>query len=319
MKHIFIINPRAGKEKENISVRVRSFIATRPDLEALVFTTEYSGHETILVGRLCHIFEDETIRLYICGGSGTLCRAVSGIPNLAMVEIAFFPCGMTNDILKVFEGEEEPFRNLTALVSGTPMYLDLFDFGYGKALNFVSTGYDAKVASDVNSMARFSIVGSKLPYYAAIIRNTISVRHSMYTINIDGQDFSGRKTMISAMNGIVYGGSFSPFKKVSPVNAKMRLILYDAPSLFSVVKHLNDFRRGDLEKIGPAIVTIDGSELHVQAPEGKTMYFTADGEAYDMKEHNNQYTLRVMPAALKFVLPSGVVLKEQCREDGEGE
>ena len=62
MKHIFIINPRAGKEKENISVRVRSFIATRPDLEALVFTTEYSGHETILVGRLCHIFEDETLR-----------------------------------------------------------------------------------------------------------------------------------------------------------------------------------------------------------------------------------------------------------------
>ena len=87
MKHIFIINPRAGKEKENISVRVRSYIASRPDLGALVFNTEYVGHETVLVGRLCHIFEDETIRLYICGGSGTLCRAISGIPHFSM---AFF-------------------------------------------------------------------------------------------------------------------------------------------------------------------------------------------------------------------------------------
>ena len=318
MKHIFIINPRAGKEKENISVRVRAFIATRPDLEALVFTTEYCGHETILVGRLCHIFEDETIRLYICGGSGTLCRAVSGIPNLAMVEVAFFPCGMTNDILKVFEGEAEPFRQLNALVNGTPMYLDLLDFGFGKALNFCSTGFDAKVSSDINSLARFSIVGSKLPYYLAIIRNAIAVRHSMYTINIDGHDFSGRKTMITALNGITYVGSFNPFERACPVNAKMKVILYDAVSMFAVAKHMNHYRHGRHDKIGASIVTLEGSELRVKAPEGRNMYFAADGETFPIKEYHNEYALRVMPAALKFVLPQNVVLKEQCRESEGG-
>jgi len=299
-------------------VKVRAFIATRPDLEALVFTTEYSGHETILVGRLCHIFEDETIRLYICGGSGTLCRAVSGIPNLGMVEIAFYPCGMTNDILKVFEGETEPFRHLSALVSGTPMYLDLLDFGFGKALNFCSTGFDAKVSSDINSLARFSIVGSKLPYYTAIVRNALSVRHSMYTINVDGQDYSGRKTMITVLNGITYGGSFSPFDKACPINAKMKMILYDANSVFAVLKHLNHFRQGRLDQIGPSIVTMEGTELRVQAPEGRNIYFSADGETFEMKEHHNEYTVRVMPAALKFVLPQNVVLKEQCRAGEEG-
>lgn len=316
MKHIFIINPRAGREKENISVRVRSFIATRPDLEALVFTTEYCGHETILVGRLCHIFEDETIRLYICGGSGTLCRAVSGIPNLSMVEIAFFPCGMTNDILKVFEGEEEPFRNLNALVNGTPMYLDLLDFGFGKALNFCSTGFDAKVAMDVNSLARFSIVGSKLPYYTAIVKNAVAVRHSMYTIDIDGHDFSGRKTMITALNGITYGGSFTPFDRACPVNAKMKTILYDANTMFAVMKHMNHFRQGKLDKIGSSLVSLDAAELRVKAPEGRIIYFSADGETFDMKEHHNEYAVRVMPAALKFVLPQNVILKENCRAEG---
>ena len=314
MKHIFIINPRAGKEKENISVRVRSYIASRPDLGALVFNTEYVGHETVLVGRLCHIFEDETIRLYICGGSGTLCRAISGIPNFSMVEVAFFPCGTTNDILKVFEGEIAPFYDLGALVNGTPMYLDVFDFGFGKALNFCSVGYEAKVSSDVNSMARFSIGGTKAPYYLSIARNLVSLIAAPYSLMVDGQDLSGRRTSITAFNGIVYGGSFSPIPNACPVNGRMKLMLYDSPSLFSMIPGILAVKNGQLEKLGKSVSVMDASDVTVKLPENKQMYFAADGEVFDMAEHGNSLTIRVMPTTLKFVVPSGVALKEQCRE-----
>ena len=316
MKHIFIINPRAGKEKENISVRVRSYIASRPDLEALVFNTEYCGHETVLVGRLCHIFEDETIRLYICGGSGTLCRAISGIPNLSMVVVAFFPCGMTNDILKVFEGEIDPFLNLNSLVVGTPMYLDLLDFGFGKALNFCSFGFDAKVSAAVNSMANFSIAGPKVPYYLAIVKNALSiVSSSMYSIMVDGQDFSGKKTLITAFNGIVYGGGYSPVPTASPVSGKTNLVLYEASSVFSILPNLKHYKKGQLDKIGKSITSLEPTNVVVKMPENKNMFFAADGEVFDMKEHGNQVCLRVMPASIKFVVPQGVALKEQCREE----
>ena len=307
MKHIFIINPRAGKEKENISVRVRSYIASRPELEALVFNTEYQGHETVLVGRLCHIFEDETIRLYICGGSGTLCRAISGIPNLSMVEVAFFPCGLTNDVLKVFENEQEPFANLNALVAGTPMYLDLIDFGFGKAINFTSIGYEAKVSADVNHMANLSITGTKFSYTMGILKNLFSIISSNYSIMVNGMDMSSKKTMITSFNGIVYGGSFSPIPNASPVNGKMKLLLYEASSFFSIIPNLSHYKHGNLEKLGKAI--------RVRMPENRTMYFAADGEVFDMKEHNNEISVRIMPAAIKFVVPQGVALKEQCREE----
>ena len=49
-------------------------------------------------------------------------------------------------------------------------------------------------------------------------------------------------------------------------------------------------------------------------PENKRMFFAADGETFEMKEQNNEFTVRNMPAALKFVVPQGVALKEQCRE-----
>ena len=314
MKHIFIINPRAGKEKENISVRVREYVASRPELGALVFNTEYVGHETVLVQRLCHIFEDEMIRLYVCGGSGTLCRAISGISNYSLVEVAFYPCGMTNDILKVFEGEVEPFFNLNSLVNGTPMYLDIFDFGFGRCVNFCGTGYAAKVASDVNSLARWNIGGTTAPYYLSIIRNTISLLSSHYFITVDGNDMSGHKTLISLFNGIVFGGSFSPIPRACPVNAKMKLLMYEAPSFLSVIPNLRHFKNGDLAALGKNVQVKDCSEIHVKMPDSRRMYFSADGESFDMSKYKNEFTVRVLPATLKFVVPAGVALKEQCRE-----
>ena len=317
MKHIFIINPRAGKEKENISVHVRSYIASHPELGALVFNTEYSGHETVLVGRLCHIFEDETIRLYICGGSGTLCRAISGIPNFSLVEVAFFPRGMTNDILKVFEGEDAPFSDLSALVSGTAMYMDIFDFGVGKALNFCTAGYAAKVAADVNGLARWSIGGTTVPYYLAVVRNSLSLISSHYTMTADGQDVSGHETMVMALNGTTFGGSFTPMRSVCPVNGKMKLMMYDAPSFFSVLPAANALRRGELFKLGKNFRMLECAEMTMGMPENRKMYFAADGELFDMSEKKNAVSIRVLPATLKFVVPSGVALKSQCRESEE--
>ena len=314
MKHIFIINPRAGKEKENISVRVRDYISAHPELEALVFNTEYVGHETVLVGRLCHIFEDETIRLYICGGSGTLCRAISGIPNYAMVEVAFHPCGMTNDILKVFEGEAEPFTNIGNLVTGTPMYLDIIDFGFGKALNFCAVGYEGRVADDVNALSRVSIGGAKIPYYLSIARNMISFVNAQYTVVADGQEITGRKTSICAFNGIVYGGSYSPVQNACPVNGKVKLVLSDSASSFSLLPNLKYYKRGELEKIGKSVRVMDASDISIKMSEKRKMFFTADGETFDLEDRNNALTVRVLPTTLKFVVPSGVALKEQCRE-----
>ncbi|MBP5417143.1 MAG: hypothetical protein J6Y58_06440 [Clostridiales bacterium] len=314
MKHIFIINPRAGKEKENISVRVREYISAHPEMGALVFNTEYVGHETVLVGRLCHIFEDETVRLYICGGSGTLCRAISGIPNFSMVEVAFYPCGITNDILKVFEGEAEPFFNLNNLVSGTPMYLDLLDFGFGKALNFCSVGFEARVAEEVNNLGRVSIVGTKLPYKFSVLKNSIFFVNSQYSVVADGQELTGKRASITAFNGIVYGGSYSPVGNASPVNGRMKLLLRDTSSLFTVIPNMKEYKHGQLDKLGKSVRVMDISELSIKYSEKRKMYFTADGETYNMDEQNNSLSVRVLPTTLKFVVPSGVALKEQCRE-----
>ena len=59
---------------------------------------------------------------------------------------------------------------------------------------------------------------------------------------------------------------------------------------------------------------IDPSEISIQMPGNKNMFFAADGESFEMNKHENSLSIRVLPTTLKFVVPSGVALKEQCRE-----
>ncbi|HOO61046.1 MAG TPA: diacylglycerol kinase family protein [Bacillota bacterium] len=311
MKHIFIVNPHAGKE--NVSQKIRTYLAGRKDLEALVFNTEYRGHETELVERFCHIFEDEPIRLYICGGSGTLCRAVSGIKNLSMVEVAFFPCGMTNDYLKMFNGEVAAFTNLEALINGVPLLMDVVDFGFGKSLNFTASGFEAKVANDVNDMASLSIVGQKVPYFFAIIRNLFATISSPYTITVDGKDMSGKYAMVTSLNGNVYGGYFQPIPSASPVDGKFEAIFYEASSMFSIIFNIGAYTRGELDKIGKSIHTMKASEMTIRLSKDKKHYFTSDGEVFEVASSDNSYTLRLLPAALKLIVPQGVSLKDECK------
>ena len=59
---------------------------------------------------------------------------------------------------------------------------------------------------------------------------------------------------------------------------------------------------------------LDPSEISIQTQGNKSMVFSADGESFKMDKNSNSLSIRVLPTTLKFVVPSGVALKEQCRE-----
>ena len=311
MKHIFIINPKAGKE--NASVRIRTYLKTRQDIESLVFNSEYQGHETELVNRLCNIFDDEPVRFYACGGSGTLCRMLCGITNFEMAEVACYPCGMTNDFLKVYEGEANAFRDLDALIDGVQTRVDIFDFGFGRAINTTSSGYEAKVSADVNSLANLSIVGQKLPYYMGIGKNLLTKINTPFKVKIDGETFDDNYTIVSALNGICYGGTFQPLPNLCPSSGDMAVVLYKSPSITTMAKAMRYYKVGNLEPLSQYLRVFYAKELEVEVPENITHYFAVDGEVFDMLPYNNRYTLRLLPSALRWIIPRNVKLKEQCR------
>ena len=66
MRHIFIINPAAGKK--NITDRVRKEIdgvCARRGIHPLVFISEYNGYERFIAEKMCSLFIDEDIRFTV--------------------------------------------------------------------------------------------------------------------------------------------------------------------------------------------------------------------------------------------------------------
>ena len=131
---------------------------------------------------------------------------------------------------------------------------------------------------------------------------------------VDGQELMGRKSSITAFNGICYGGSYSPVQNASPVSGKVKLLLADSLSFFSLLPGIGAYRRGELSKLGKSVRVIDPSEILIKLAGNKNMMFTADGESFELDKHESALSIRVLPTTLKFVVPSGVALKEQCRE-----
>ena len=124
MRHIFIINPAAGLIDK--TEQIRSELAKRDDIESIVFNTEEALHETKLMKEMLDIFDDEPVRICICGGSGTLSNAIDAveIEDMEHVEIGFYPCGLTNDFLKNFGDHGRDFDNLNAIIDGKTKYVD---------------------------------------------------------------------------------------------------------------------------------------------------------------------------------------------------
>lgn len=308
MKHIFIINPKAGKE--DVSLKINQYISNKPGLEALVFTSEHCGHETELTKQLCGTYSDEIIRIYACGGSGTLCRVISGITSFENVEIACYPAGMTNDLLKVFEGGANAFKNIDALVGGDIMKLDVLDFGLGRAMNSLSSGVDAKIGSTVNKLSFLAAINNKLPYKLAVAINLLKPKTRAYNIKVDGKDYSGKYMIAAALNGVCYGGTHYPVPYARPNDGKFDYIMYTPKSLMKTKNDLKYFARGELEALRSSIKVLSGREVSLSTVhKRKNLIVNADGEIYVLPKNNANYQMQLLPGALKFVVPKGVKIK----------
>ena len=110
MKHIFVINSHAGKK--NFATELRRQLSQIPDFDYYVFNTRKAGEEAELVRQIRQIFDDEKLRFYCCGGSGTFRNMLNGFERFDDMEIAFYPCGITNDFMKIFGKDMSAFTNI---------------------------------------------------------------------------------------------------------------------------------------------------------------------------------------------------------------
>ena len=81
MKHIFVINPCAGKEDSTtgITQKVEAYALAHPSFDYQIYVTQSAGDATRWTSLWCNEHPGQEARFYACGGDGTLNEVVSGI------------------------------------------------------------------------------------------------------------------------------------------------------------------------------------------------------------------------------------------------
>lgn len=85
VKHIFIINPAAGKcdRTNQVAASIRA-AAMELGVDYEILTTEYPRHAVSQVRQKAEEYPDRPLRFYACGGDGTLnevAAGAAGLPN----------------------------------------------------------------------------------------------------------------------------------------------------------------------------------------------------------------------------------------------
>ncbi len=302
MKHIFIINPKAGTaDKSDIVLSEIENAFTSSEDEYFAFVTEHQGHATELTSSMCGFFEDEVIRFYACGGLGTACEVLNGIKDFDKNELAVYPIGLSNDIIAAFPGKENISLKLENLVNATSTKIDIIRVNELYAINHVCFGLDAMIGAEMNKLIyrKLGLIHPDLAYLAASIMSIPNLRLSQHQLNFDGKDVDMSFSFGVVMNGCRYGGSFHPRKNTNIFDGILNSCFSKVSNTLDFIQNIRGYQEGVLDGRTDVCVSYDLKTLRVRRTDDASILLNFDGEITNANEIN----LEVLPLKLNFVLP----------------
>lgn len=299
MKHIFIINPAAGRE--NAYSAIESALGEMEHLiDYELYLTRSPGDATAYVRAYCARCTDP-VRFYACGGDGTLNEVVNGAVGFAHASIACYPSGSGNDFVKYYGGKES-FLNLAELVEAPEEYIDLIRVGDRYAINAAHFGLDSCVAKTMMKVRRWKILGGKRAYPTGVAVALVKAMRNKCSVSVDGELLNPRGYLLlcTIANGQYVGGSYRCAPRSLDNDGLLEVCLIRPISHFTFLRLMKDYALGnhlDNPVFDKYIKHRKGKCVTVEAPEG--FVYSFDGELIT----ENRFTVEVARHAIRFAVP----------------
>lgn len=304
MKHIFVINPVAGKslaEKELLPKIIKVVEGLCIDYE--IYITKGFLDAEIFVRRRSRTGQD--IRFYACGGDGTLNEVINGAYGFDTVQIAAIPIGTGNDFIKTFTNDHY-FNDLERQLKSKPIVIDLMDYNGRLCANVCNIGFDSAVADKIATLKSYPLVSGKMAYGIGILQQFFKKMGSVFCIKLeDGEIIAGAMLLIAAGNGSFYGGGFKALPLASRVSETLDVCLVKKISRLQFLRLIKDYKKGkhtENPKFKDCVLYRKSCSVHIRGD--KDFKLCVDGEITITRE----VLLKVVPKALKFAVPEGCEL-----------
>ena len=311
MRHVFVINPKSGKGKgiEDVLKNIKEATAQAGIVPEIYAEPDRDGMMKFMRDAA---ESGEPVRVYACGGDGTIFCAVNATYGHKNVQIAAVPYGSGNDFIKLF-GDKEELRDIRRHINGTPHWLDAIQVGEDVSINIVSMGFDAEVNAMQAKTKKIPLVGGPAGYDIALLVCLVKKFFSPFTVQIDDNPpVSQEFAFAIGGNSRWYGGGFQSCPKAIPDDGLMdcitvrkkygKLKMAAMIDTFKKGKHLDDpvwmefteFTRGKVMRVhsdSPAAVNIDGevrmaTDVTFELKEKAVCYVVPEGSDYFARKEN---------------------------------
>lgn len=304
MKHLFIINPAAGQREstEKLEERIR---ALKVDSE-IVYTSK-EGDATRLAREAAET--GEPVRIYGCGGDGTLNEVVNGAAGFANAAVTNVPIGSGNDYLKIFGPENKMrFADLEALVNGPQAAMDLIDCNGRLGIGVVCAGVDARVADNVDRYKRLPLIRGLGAYILSLAVNVLFKGITRPT-KLDAGDFhfEGDTSIICVCSGRYYGGGFMPVGDNMPDDGVIETLIVPKVSVFTFARLVGAYSQGRYKEFPDLIWPRKDNEITFASCDKRDVVVCVDGEI--MRDH--QFTVKLSEKKVNFFYPGDLSYEQR--------
>ncbi len=246
MKHVFIINPFSGNKNATTQIvpKIRA-AAIKLKLSVEILVTQYKGHGTQLAMEWGNwaVDNNEVVRLYSCGGDGSLNEVLVGVIGCPMAEVACVPCGSGNDFIRNY-GTKEDFLDLESLMQGESRKIDLIRSNMGWGASICAAGLDAQVAYGIPKYRRMPFCGGSAAYYMSIAEQLCKKMGRTLSIEIDGKTIEEKCLLIALCNGKFYGGGFMAAPEAALDDGLMDVVIVKKIGRLKIAKVLDLYKKG---------------------------------------------------------------------------
>ena len=285
MRHIFVVNPVAGKGKA-----VNAYISTiknyikENNLDAEIYVTKASRDGLHFVEEKAKTGEE--IRFYSCGGDGTLYEVVNGCYKYPNCQVANIPLGSGNDFCRLF-GKN---TNLQDIVNGVPVKLDLIETDGAVAINECAMGLDSEICIRQISYKKIPMVNGELAYTLAALGCIAKGKtKNQFKITIDDTEvFEDDYLFCYIGNSRWYGGGYKAAPNAMPNDGLIDCVMMKSDrSALRLLPLIPLYKKGEhleldittfrhckkvkIESKNPAAVNVDGECAYVTEREFKLL------------------------------------------------
>ena len=309
MKHLIVLNAISLTARPDI-INQEMVEEAFKGLDYTVYVTEAPRSAVKYVDEFLTKNANDQVRVYACGGDGTIHEVANALVDHDNAELAVYACGTGNDFVKTYGGENK-FRDFKALIEGNASPIDISKIEGGKlqnpwySINVINFGFDAIVGAmgnyyKENGYSEKAKAKGLSPYDYALKNDAMKYgRFNDTVVTADGEELNKKQILLCTLaQGKYVGGKFLCAPKSDNTDGLIDVCLLKTMTFLGLGLIIGTYTAGKhLDKPRKKIAYRRAKVINIDAP--KDIDVCVDGEMIKGKN----FTVTCMKDAIKLVLP----------------